>query len=264
MGRWRLVFLGVVLTGLIACPSLLGAPGTGLPVSERATFDVIVEGTGSASRNVSLDGQLGTCTISSRTNSSEGYEYGRGRGLRVEFVRLGSGRASVIVMRRVGRPLFAPVAFNVRATITNEAFGQAERSGRPAEVCMPAIDAVGDEDLCGQRAGRENYSLAYLNRKVSLGLQGDPLPPLPSSRLCGVNSIETASGPPPDGFHAPADLRSKRLAPGRIFGAVRRFKVELESADVVSREDSPVPGLGGAAVNRASHRAVVRFIRVSP
>jgi hypothetical protein len=263
MGRWRLVFLGVVLTGLFACPSLLGAPGTGLPASERATFDVIVEGTGSASRNVSLDGLLGTCHISSRTNSSEGYRYGRGRGLRVEFVRLGSGRASVIVMRRVGRPMFAPVAFNVQATVSNAAFGQAERSG-PAEICMPAIDAVGDEALCGQHPARENYTLAYLNRKISLGLQGDPIPPLPSARLCGVNSIETASGPPPDGFHAPADLRSKRLAPSRIFGAVRRFKVELESADVSSREDSPIPGLSGAAVNRASHRAVVRFIRVSP
>ena len=261
MGRWRLVFLGVALTGLFACPSLLGAPGP--PATERATFDVIVEGTGSASRNVSLDGQLGACTIASRTNSTEGYEYGRGRGLRVEFVRLGSGRASVIVMRRVGRPMFAPVAFNVRATITNAASGQAERLG-PTGLCMSAIEAVGDEDLCGQHAGRENYSLAYLNRKLSLGLQGDALPPLPSSRLCGVNGIETASGPPPDGFHAPADLRSKRLAPSRIFGAVRRFKVELASGDVVSRQDSPIPGLSGAAVNRASHRAVVRFIRVTP
>ena len=263
MGRWRLVFLGVVLTGLFACPSLLGAPGPGLPASERATFDVIVEGTGSASRNVSLDGQLGACIIASRTNSSEGYEYGRGRGLRVEFVRLGSGRASVVVMRRVGRPMFAPVVFNVRATITNEASGQAERSG-PTGVCMSAIEAVGDEDLCGQHAGRENYTLAYLNRKLSLGLQGDPLPPLPSPRLCGVNGIETASGPPPDGFHAPADLRPRPLAPSRIFGAVRRFKVELESPDAVSREDSPIPGLSGAAVNRGSHRAVVRFIRVTP
>ncbi len=263
MDRWRPVVLGVVLMGLIACPTLLGAPGPGPPVGERATFDVIVEGTGSATRNVSLDGQLGSCTIASRTNSSEAYQYARGRGLRVEFVRLGSGRASVVVMRRVGRPMFAPVAFNVRATITNEAFGQAERSG-PAEVCMPATETVGDEDLCGQRAGRENYSLGYLNRKLSLGLQGDPLPPLPSPKLCGVNGIETASGPPPDGFHAPADLRSRRLAPSRIFGAVRRFKVELEAPDAVSREDSPVPGLSGAAVNRASHQAVVRFIRVTP
>lgn len=263
MGRWRLVFLGVVLTALIACHSLLGAPVRGLPVSERATFDVIVEGTGSANRNVSLDGQLGACFISSRTHSTEDWEYGRGRGLRVEFVRLGSARAGVIVMRRVGRPMFAPVVFNVRATITNAAFGQAERSG-PPEVCMPVIDTVGDEDLCGEHAGRENYSLAYENRKLSLGLHGDPLPPLPSARLCGANGVESASGPPPDGFHAPVELRPRRLAPSRIFGAVRRFKVELESRDAVSRQDSPIPGISGAAVDTASHRAVVRFIRVTP
>jgi hypothetical protein len=263
MGGWRPVFLGVVLTGLVACPGLLGAPVRGLPASERATFDVIVEGTGSASRDVSLDGLVGACHISSRTNSTEGFEYGRGRGLRVEFVRLGTGRRSVVIIRRVGRPLFAPVVFNVRATIVNEASGQAERMG-PAGICMPAIEAVGDEELCGEHAGRENYSLAYANRKLSLGLRGDPLPALPSSKLCGVNGIETASGPPRDGFHTPADLRPGPLAPSRIFGAVRRFKVELQSPGTSSREESPVPGLSGAALNRASHRAVVRFIRVTP
>jgi hypothetical protein len=263
MGRWRLIMLGVVLTGLIACPSLLGAPVRGLPVSERATFDVIVEGTGSASRNVSLDGQIGACTIASRTNSTEGWEYGRGRGLRVAFVRLGRGRASVIVMRRVGRPLFAPVVFNVRATVTNAASGQAERLG-PSGVCFSTVEAVGDEELCGRRAGREDYSLAYANRKLTLGLRGDPLPALPSPKLCGVNGIETASGPPPDGFHSPVELRPRPLVPGRIFGAVRRFKVEMESPAAVSRQDVPVPGLSGSAVNRGSHRAVVRFIRVTP
>jgi hypothetical protein len=263
MGRWRPVILGVVLAGLVACPSLLGAPVRGLPVSERAMFDVIVEGTGSASRDVSLDGLVGVCHISSRTHSTERFEYGRGRGLRVEFLRVGMGRGSVVIIRRVGRPMFAPVVFNVRATIVNAASGQAERMG-PAGACMPTIETVGDEDLCGQRAGRENYGLGYANRKLSLGLRGDPLPPLPSARQCGTNGIETASGPPRDGFDTPAELRPKALAPGRIFGEVRRFKVELQSPGTSSREESPVPGLSGAALNRASHRAVVRFIRVTP
>ena len=62
-----------------------------------------------------------------------------------------------------------------------------------------------------------------------------------------MNGIETASGPPPDGFHTPVDLRPRRLAPSRIFGAVRRFKVELESPDAVSRQDSPIPGLQRSA-----------------
>lgn len=262
MGRWRLVFLGVVLTGLFACPSLLGAPGPGLPARERATFDVIVEGAGRASRSVSLDGQLGPCFISSRTKSSEVFRYGRGRGLRVEFVRLGSGRASVVIMRRVGRPVFAPVAFNVRAEITNFASGQAERSG-PAEVCMPATEVVGDEPLCGESAGRANYGLVYQRGKLSLLEQGETLPPLPGRNSCGANGIETASGPPV-GFEAALELPPKRLLPSRIFGAVRRFKVELESPGTLVRFDSPIPELGGGTVEMNSHAAVVRFIRVTP
>ena len=86
----------------------------------------------------------------------------------------------------------------------------------------------------------------------------------PLSPGIGESSLLTASGPPPDGFYAPADLRPRPLAPSRIFGAVRRFKVELDSPDAVSREDSPIPGLSGAAVNTGSHQAVVRFIRVTP
>lgn len=263
MNRWRPVLLSVILTALFVCPCVASAQGAGPPVTERATFDVIVEGTGSATRNVSLDGQVGTCNIFSRTTSREGFDYGRGRGLRVEFVRLASGRRSVIIMRRVGRPLFRPVAFNVRATILNQASGQAQRSG-PPEVCMPTTETVGDEALCGSRAGRQNFTLAYQGRKLSLGVQGDPIPPLPSPSLCGANGVETLSGPPPDGFEAPAELQSKRLAPGRIFGAVRRFRVDLESPGASSREDSPIPGVSGAAVNRGSHEAVVRFIRVTP
>jgi hypothetical protein len=147
-----------VLAGLAACPTLLGAPRPpALPVAERATFDVIVGGTGSASRNVSLGGRIGACFVTSRTHSTERYECGRRRGLRVEFLRLGTARQGVVVMRRVGRAMYAPVAFNVRATITNAAFGQPSRSG-PPEVCMPAAETVGDEDLCGRSAGRSPRS----------------------------------------------------------------------------------------------------------
>ncbi len=261
MVGWRRIVLVSALTGLSVCPPLLGAPRPGLPATERATFDVIVEGQGSASRVVSLDGQIGPCTIASRTHSGEDYEYARGRGLRVEFVRLGTGRASVVVMHRVGRPLFAPAAFNVRATVSNWASGQASRTG-PAGLCSSSTEVVGDEELCGKRPANENYSLAYLNGKLSLGVQGDPLPPLPSPRLCGVNGIETLSGPPPEGFHTPAELRARRLLAGRIFGAVQRFKVNLSAPDSVSRQESPITGVSGSAVNRAAHRAVVRFIRV--
>jgi len=264
VGRWHLIVPAGVLAGLAASPALVAAPRPPvLPASERATFDVVVEGTGTASRTVTLNGQLGACTIASTTRSTETYEYGRGRGLRVEFVRLGSGRGSVVLIRRVGRSPFAPTVFNVRATIANVAAGQAERAG-PPEVCDPVVERVGDEELCGRRGGAENFALQYRGGRLSLRLWGDPLPPLPSPRLCGVNGVETASGPPTRGFAEPADLRPAPLSPGRIFGTARAFRVPLASPGVLSRDDAPIPGLVGSRVDAASHRAVVRFIRVRP
>jgi hypothetical protein len=98
--------------------------------------------------------------------------------------------------------MFAPVVFNVRATIVNEVLRPGRADGPRGD--LHSIEAVGDEELCGEHAGRANDSLAYANRKLSLGLRG------------------------------------------RIFGAVRRFKVELQSPGTSSREESPVPGLSGA------------------
>jgi hypothetical protein len=113
--------------------------------AEKAVFDVIVEGQGEAYRRVGGDGTNGLCQVSSQTASSEIYEYGRGRGLRVVFTRL--GRA--VLIQRAGRrsPL---VSFNVRGSVTSRAEGQASRSG--PVPCAATTGKVGDEAGCGRKA----------------------------------------------------------------------------------------------------------------
>lgn len=262
MHGWRLVVPAGVLAAVTAAVPATGARrAAGLPVTDRAVFDVVVEGGGRATRDVSLDGQLDSCTITSRTQTTQVFRYGRGRGLRAEFLRIGRGRASVVILHRVGRPMFAPVVFNVRGTYTDEASGAASRSG-PSAVCQPAQETVGDESSCGTRRGAENFGLAYRGGRLTLEMSGDALPPLPSPALCGANGIETASGPVLHGFGEPADLKPGVLSARRIFGTVRAFRVPLRSPGAHSTENPPNPALDGSVVNDATHGATVRFIRV--
>lgn len=48
---------------------------------------MIVEGMGTATREVDGDGSNGLCRVSSHTQTTESYEYGCGKGLAVVFKR---------------------------------------------------------------------------------------------------------------------------------------------------------------------------------
>src|ERR1700754_5165729 len=155
-----------------------------VPRGEKAVFDVIVEGEGAAYRRVDGEGSNGLCQISSGTVTNEAYEYGRGRGLRVVFTRLGRG---AVLLQRAGRrsPL---VTFNVRGSVNARAEGEASRSG--PVPCAATTEKVGDEAGCGRKARAIDYGLAYGRGKLSLALAGDVTPPLPSPKLCGANGVE--------------------------------------------------------------------------
>ena len=226
------------------------------PRAEKAVFDVIVEGQGDAYRRVDGEGSNGLCQISSGTTSTEVYEYGRGRGLRVVFTRL-SRRA--VLMQRAGRrsPL---VTFNVRGSVTSRAEGEASRSG--PVPCAATTEKVGDESGCGRKARAIDYGLAYGRGKLSLALAGDVTPPLPSPKLCGANGVESMSGPPVYGWFGPPELKPEALPARRIFGSRRAFRVTLRAEDVRKQLDSPNPAFGLRALEMAQHSAIVRFVRV--
>jgi hypothetical protein len=224
--------------------------------ADKAVFDVIVEGQGDAYRRVDGEGSNGLCQISSGTATTEVYEYGRGRGLRVVFTRL-SRRA--ILMQRAGRrsPL---VTFNVRGSVTSAAEGEASRSG--PVPCAATTEKVGDEAGCGRKARAIDYGLAYARGELTLALAGDVTPPLPSPKLCGANGVESMSGPPVYGWFGPPELKPGELPPRKIFGNKRAFRVSLRAENVRKQFDSPNPAFGLRALEMADHRAIVRFVRV--
>ncbi len=224
--------------------------------AEKAVFDVIVEGQGGAYRRVDGEGSNGVCQISSGTVTNEAYEYGRGRGLRVVFTRL--GRRAVLI-KRAGRrsPL---VTFNVRGSVTSRAEGQATRSG--PVPCAATTETVGDEAGCGRKPRAIDYGLAYARGKLTLALAGDVTPPLPSPKLCGANGVESMSGPPVYGWFGPPELKPGDLPARRIFGSRRAFRVSLTADDVRKQFDSPNPAFGLRALEEGQHSAIVRFVRV--
>ena len=122
---------------------------------------------------------------------------------------------------------------------------------------------VGDESECNRTIRRAvNMALGYTQGELKLELAAEPLPPLPGTG-CGSNGVETVSGTPTLGWEGWPELEPGALPMGRIFGKRRRFRVEMDGLDRF-QGDSPNPAFVGRFIERGSHDAVVRFIRVVP
>jgi hypothetical protein len=251
--------LGLVAFAAVAGPSAAapGPPGG----TQKAVFNLVVEGSGSGHRQVDGDGNNGVCHVVSHTESDEDYEYGRGTGLRVVFTRFRGIPHSPVLIKRVGRR--SPrVTFNVRGSYRGTAQGSATRSG-DANVCQPLTEAVGDESECNRRIRRPlDMALVWnADGKVGLEMFDQELTRLPGGG-CGTNSIEPLSGWPMLAWASFPELKPKPLPARRIFGSLHAFKVELASGLARDRTDSPNPTFQGAALDSGEHKAVLRFIRV--
>jgi hypothetical protein len=224
----------------------------------KARFRVVVEGDGTASREASADGSNGACQVTTRTESSEEYEYGRGRGLEVVFTRIRRRRTTTVFLTRAGRRTLGAV-FNVRGWYRVTASGQASRSGDPPEVCQPTTEKVGDETDCNRRLpAAVNVGLFYTGGQLRLEAQGE------RTRLprCGSNSIETLSQAPLFGWAGFPETEREPLPASRIFGRKRAFLVVLVSGEARTQTDSPIPQFPGRALDTGQQRVIVRFIRL--
>lgn len=253
----------VVGVAALACA---GAPGMaaaqtppGLPGVQTERFRLVMEGTATAVRDLDLGGVNGVCNAQVNAHINETAVWQRGRGVVVEFVRLGTGGRGPVILRRVGNAL--PVVTAV-GTITRTSSGSATRTpAGPPEACPPATEDLSKGPDCGvpQRL-RTNVSLAYANGALRI-------------RNSGLGAIEEIACPvsqvyggTPDlkyGWPTPPVLRPELVAPSLIFGTRAAFVVRL--AALPKRTSEPIASgpLSGSVRDFGTNRVTVRFIRVS-
>lgn len=260
------VALAVVIAGASLAAAQVAAAGDDLPPlpplpkpDKKAVFDLVVEGSGGAGQTVTGSGSNGVCDYSTNTRSSQSYEYGRGRNLRVIFSKYKVRGGSLVLVKREGQARQPYPLFTVKGSYEADAVGSATRSGA---VCNPTAETVGDEDECGPSGDRRtNLALeATFGGKLVLG------PSAPSAGIpglgCGANGVETISGDPLHGWPNFPKLKPEPLPVDRIFGKKKRFKVEFESGPVGGERYWDIGALVLRSVNTGEHSAVVRFIRV--
>lgn len=261
--------LGPLRNPIAACiAALLSAAGAGVaaaqapaaaPGLQTERFRLVMEGTATAVRDLDLGGANGICNAQVNAHVKETAVWQRGRGVVVEFVRLGTGRRGPVIMRRVGSAL--PVVTAV-GTITRTSSGSATRTpaGAP-EACPPASEDLSQGPDCGiPQKLRTNVSLLYANGLLRI-------------RNSGLGAIEEIACPvsqvyggTPDlkyGWPAAPAVRPEVIAPALIFGTRTAFVVRL--AALPKRTSEPISSgpLSGGVRDFGTNRVTVRFIRVS-
>jgi hypothetical protein len=242
----------------VAAPS---PPGLGKP-TKTARFKLVVEGRAFADQNLSADGNNGLCDTSIRSYIKEFADYERGTGVAMEFDQYGAKGATFLSRagRRVGDTSFA-----VRVRILRNAEGfYRRRNIGPPEACPPLdFDVSKHPDCFKDFTGSADLALQYVatTGKLSASLLG-------RSVLGNANPAEKCSTAP-DGF----DLggipyswpggsgTSGSLSTKDIFGRRKTLVITLGSRDRRDRHEVNYSGVKGIAIDTASNRVTLRFIR---
>ena len=143
-------------------------PGAGLQ-TER--FRLVVEGDAEAVRDLDLGGDNGVCNAQVNVHVRETATWQRGRGVVVEFTRLGTGPRAPVFMRRVGsaRPIFTVVV-----AVTRTSSGSATRTpSGPPEACPPLTEDLAQGPDCGvPQRDRAAISMLYAGGLMRMSHSG--------------------------------------------------------------------------------------------
>ena len=227
--------------------------------SDKAAFDLIVEGEGTADKTVIGSGNNGICDISTNTASRQRFEYGRGKGVKVVFSKFKfPGQDPIVLIKRPGQKDGAE--FTVVGSYDSSAGGSAKRSGNPAS-CVPADEEVGDEKECGPSGVQRTDIKLNSNFEGELVLDAaDPLPDI-TGLGCGSNGVETLSGSPLFGWPSFKPLDPAPIPIAKVFGKKKKFKVDFEAPPQNVETENVVGSFVVRAVDMGDHTAVARFIR---
>lgn len=229
-----------------------------LPGAQTERFRLVLEGDARAVRDLDLGGSNGICNSTVNVHVKEDATWRRGRGVVVEFVRLGAGPRAPVVMRRVASrlPVFAVV---VAATRTSS--GSATRTpAGPPEACPPLTEDLSQGPDCGKpQPTRSNVSLTYLRgllriRLVGLGSVTDI--------ACPVSQVFGGTPELKFGWPTPVNVRDEPLAPALVFGSRRAFVVRTVAPHRRTTETFASGPLSGSVTDFGDNRVTVRFIRL--
>jgi hypothetical protein len=271
----RLAFTAAVAACLLAVPvSAAGAqappiplptvPKVHLPGEKVEKFKLVVDGTAHAGRQATVSGQAGGCDASLNGNIEEDTDFGRGKGLTMEFVRYERRGHARYGFQRAGRTLDS--SFNLVAKIFRLATGTGALKQHPNSITCPmqSFD-LSDNPSCGRTITD--------NQAWGLRVKGATFSPRPVRVGSVVN--EDRCGEPPQGsafsddlanldygWATPPVLPFERIPLHKMFNPRwHAFKVEFKVPRRETTGHWGTPPLQGSTDDHGSITATVRFIR---
>lgn len=270
-------------TALVALALLVGSTGVATappsppaipviplpPGSVKARFKVFVEGRATA--RVDLVGaSAAPCVISIDGHVKEVTTYQRGRGVVMEFVRLGKAPGAPVLIQRAGRSGDSSLALKVRTTRTaTGAATQTDFPGAPVPICPPISEDLSAGPECGI-AQIENASagLLYGGRSGILRLQVNP-----SAQIgfeppdCPVSELADHLASMAFGWPTPAAVERMEfvIPPRRIFGS-RKVIVASLTVSPSPRRKGPTTFVSGVVqltkTDFGTNTVTIRLVRV--
>ena len=240
------------------------------PGSKTVHFKVIVEGRLTATKNEDLTNQDGvTCTVAIHSTVEETTTFQRGKGLVLEFVRIGKGKRAPIIVQRAGRKKDTSHILRVKTKRT--AVGTATRTpppGIPAAVCPPLTEDLSQGPDCGKvLEDTERASFQYIRPASGVGLLHlslSPLGALPAND-CPFSTITPGIDSLLFGWPTPVmkDKMRVPITPAQIFGT-KRVIVETFDTGIINAppERVAIGSLNGLRTNFGSNKVTFRLIRV--
>jgi hypothetical protein len=245
-------------------PPLPTPPKVHIPGEKVEKFKLVFDGTAHAGRQASISGQAGGCDVSLNGNIEEDTDFGRGKGVTMEFVRYKQHGHTRYGFQRSGRTLDS--SFNVVAKIFRLATGTGTLAQHPNSVpCTPQSFDLSDNASCGKTITD--------NVPWGLRVKGATFSPRPIRAGSLVN--EDRCGEPPQGsafsddladlhygWATPATLPFERIPLHKMFNRrYHAFKVAFKTPRREAKESWGTPPLQGSADDHGSITATVRFIR---
>lgn len=232
--------------------------------SERAKFNVVVEGKATDSLTSQLSGETGTCRYKEDGTVKDVSTYLRGKGATMEFDRYGKE----VVIHRSGRESDSTLAVVVSTVRTAEGHSSAEPS-HPPDPCTVAPTDLSTTPECGETKNEPTkmlmtYDTPTLRLNVSAfgGLTGGG----GFEDRCGQDEQTGLQTDFRFAWPTPPKLEFANLPMHAIFGARKALLVKFLSSDrhLPVKEHKEYKGgpIGGTADESAFNEATLRLVRL--